>query len=656
MISPSGCGVFGILRKRNAPKIKGKDVVNAIDIVRYRGSDKGAGFAVFNLKEGNSYYVKAFYFGDGEEIKRKIEDQGIRINRFNEKYMGELCDCDFEISLGSIASLKKIVRNINEILWNNGKKGRIYSAGKSLQVYKGVGYPADIARQYDIYEVEGDMWIAHTRQPTNSPGSYPYWSHPFSAFDVAIVHNGDVSSFGANVEFLQSRGWGGFVGTDSEVMAFLFEELISEGLSVEEVIRIMSNPSRRFSKLNVEEDYIYRNARLDGPFTAIIGYDSGNDLFMIGIADRAKFRPVIIGEDENYYYIASEENQIRLLSPSAKVWTLEPGNYFIASLLKGLINPGRDVSKISSFSKPVFYTEKFDIDARGLGYKDVNKAIMEFVNKSGKKEVTVVNLLGHRYIGISFPKAGLRLNLYGVVGNAMANLNENNVFHVYGNVADDCCDTMQGGKVVIHGDARDVLAQTFQGGYIYVKGNAGNRVGIQMREYMNKRPYLVIGGMVDDYLGEYMAGGVIMVLGLGIKGEPVGNYIGSGMVGGRIYIRGKVNPEKIGLQPSKQEMVRFLKALLLDNMISEEKYNKLKEMPYIEVVKELDGEAKKYAQKLFEEKVGIPTYEYRELTEDEIKELEPIARDYAIETNQNKDTIVEMLKEKYTVITSSLRK
>ncbi|MCY0883537.1 MAG: glutamate synthase, partial [Acidianus infernus] len=319
-------------------------------------------------------------------------------------------------------------------------------------------------------------------------------------------------------------------------------------------------------------------------------------------------------------------------------------------------NPGRDVSKISSFSKPVFYTEKFDIDARGLGYKDVNKAIMEFVNKSGKKEVTVVNLLGHRYIGISFPKAGLRLNLYGVVGNAMANLNENNVFHVYGNVADDCCDTMQGGKVVIHGDARDVLAQTFQGGYIYVKGNAGNRVGIQMREYMNKRPYLVIGGMVDDYLGEYMAGGVIMVLGLGIKGEPVGNYIGSGMVGGRIYIRGKVNPEKIGLQPSKQEMVRFLKALLLDNMISEEKYNKLKEMPYIEVVKELDGEAKKYAQKLFEEKVGIPTYEYRELTEDEIKELEPIARDYAIETNQNKDTIVEMLKEKYTVITSSLRK
>ncbi|BDC19740.1 glutamate synthase [Acidianus sp. HS-5] len=654
MISPSGCGVFGILRKKDAPKIKGKDVTNAIDIVRYRGSDKGAGFAVFNLKEGNSYYVKAFYFGDGEEIKREIEDQGIRINSLQEKYIGELCDCNFEISLGSIASLKKTVRNINEILWNNGKKGRIYSAGRSLQVYKGVGYPADIARQYNIYDVEGDMWIAHTRQPTNSPGSYPYWSHPFSAFDVAIVHNGDVSSFGANVEFLQSRGWGGFVGTDSEVMAFLFEELISEGLSVEEATRILANPSRRFGKLNVGEDYIYRNARLDGPFTAIIGYNSGEDLFMLGIADRAKFRPVIIGEDENYYYIASEENQIRLLNPNARVWTLEPGNYFIASLIKGLVNAGRDVIKLSSFSTPTFHAEKFDIDAKGLGYKDVNRAIMD-VAKTGKKEITVINLLGHRFIGMNFPRAGLKLSLYGVVGNAMANLNENNVFHVYGNVADDCCDTMQGGKVVIHGDARDVLAQTFQGGYIYVKGNAGNRVGIQMREYMNKRPYLVIGGMVDDYLGEYMAGGVILVLGLGIKGEPVGNYVGSGMVGGRIYIRGKINSEKIGLQPSRQEIVRFLKALLLENMISEDEYNELKDMPYVEVVKKLDGEAKKYAQKLFEEKVGIPIYEYRELSEEEIKELTPIIKDYVTETNQNEE-IVELLKEKYTVVTSSLHK
>ncbi len=640
MISPSGCGVFGILRKANAPKIEGKKVVDAIDAVRYRGSDKGAGFAVFNLKKDNTYMVKAFYSGRIDEIKEMIENSGIQV--LNSSYTnGDICDCNFEITLGNVAQIKKVTRNINEILWQ-GKKGRIYSVGKSLNVFKGVGYPKDIAKLYNVEEYAGDLWLAHTRQPTNSPGHYPFWSHPFSTFDIAIVHNGDVSSFGANVEFLQSRGWGGFVGTDSEVMAFLFEELISEGLSVEEAVKIMMNPSRRSNILSLEEDYRYRNARLDGPFTAIIGYDAGDDLYIIGIADRSKFRPIIIGEDENYYYIASEENQIRLLNRKARVWTLSPGSYFIASLKNGVISYGRSKEEIESFSFPTFYSKDYDIDAFNVDYKDLNKEIL----KLNKSDITVINVLSHRYIGISFPKAGKKIKLYGVVGNALANLNENNEFYVYGNVADDCCDTMHGGKVVINGDARDVLGQAFQGGKIFVKGNAGNRVGIQMREYEGNRPYLIIGGRVDDYLGEYMAGGVILIFN-NTRAEPTGNYVGSGMVGGRIYIRGKLNPSKLGLQPNKFEVVRLLRALLLDKMISSEEYQDLQDLPYVEVTNKLQGDARKLAKKLFEEKVGIPSYEYRELNEEEIKELKPIVNEY----NEDLDVeYSEFLSEKFTVI------
>lgn len=546
MISPSGCGVFGILRKPHAPKIPGDKVVTAIDAVSYRGSDKGAGFAVFNKEEGNYYYLKAFFLDDPSKMKRVMEDQGLQV--LEEQVEVEdsgVCSCNYKVSIGNIAQLRKAVRNLNEMLWPD-RRGRIYSMGRSLNVFKGVGYPKDIAKIYDVSKYSGDMWLAHTRQPTNSPGSYPYWSHPFSSFDVAIVHNGDVSSFGANLEFLQSRGWGGFVGTDSEVMAFLFEELISEGLTVEEVSKILVNPSRRTSAISPHHDYLYRNARLDGPFTAIIGYDSGEDLYIVGLADRSKFRPVLIGEDEYYYYIASEESQIRLMSREAKVWTLNPGSYFIASLKKGVISYGRDIEEIRSFSAyPSFTSSDYDIDASRVGYKDLNREIL----KTGKKEVKVINVMGHRYVGLTFPRAGMKVRLYGVVGNAMANLNENNEFYVYGNVADDCCDTMHGGKVVITGDARDVLAQTLQGGKVFVGGNAGNRVGIQMREYANKRPYLVIGGRVDDYLGEYMAGGVIVVLGLRVKGEKTGNFVGTGMVGGKIFVRGKVEPEKIGIQP-----------------------------------------------------------------------------------------------------------
>ena len=640
MISPSGCGVFGILRKVNSPKIEGEKVVNAIDAVSYRGSDKGAGFAVFNLNSENRYLVKAFYSGNIDEIKGMIEKYGVRV--LSSSYVdGDVCDCKFEITLGNVAQIKKVTRNINEILWQK-HKGRIYSVGKSLDVFKGVGYPKDIAKIYNVQDYSGDLWLAHTRQPTNSPGHFPFWSHPFSTFDIAIVHNGDVSSFGANLEFLKSRGWEGFVGTDSEVMAFLFEELISEGLSIEEAVKIMMNPSRRANVLTTEEDYRYRNARLDGPFTAIIGYDSGDDLYMIGIADRSKFRPIIIGEDENYYYIASEENQIRLLNKKAKVWTLAPGSYFIASLKKGVISYGRSREEIESFSSSHFDSSTYDIDASNIGYKDLNKEIL----KLNKSEITVINVLSHRYIGISFPKAGKKIRLYGYVGNELANLNENNEIYVYGNVADDCCDTMHGGKVVIYGDARDVLGQAFQGGKIFVKGNAGNRVGIQMREYEGNRPYLIIGGRVDDYLGEYMAGGVILIFN-NTKAEPTGNYVGSGMVGGRIYIRGKLDPSKLGLQPNRFEVLRLLKALLIDKLISDKEYQDLRNLPYIEIMNRLQGDAKKLAKSLFEEKVGIPTYEYRELEEEEIKELEPMAKEYDRDLGTYYS---EFLGQKFTVV------
>lgn len=647
--SPAGCGIFGILRKNGAPKIIGKDVIRAIERVRYRGSDRGAGFAVFNFNSQNYYLLKIFYRGKEDEVRNLLEEEGIKVTEIvKESEFNDICSCSV-MALADLNYIKKKIRTLNFRLWKD-KLGRIYSSGTSLRVFKGVGYPLDIAKQYNIEEIEGDMWLAHTRQPTNSPGYYPYWSHPFSSFNVAVVHNGDISSFGANVEYLISRGVQSFVGTDSEVIAFLFEELIYEGLSVEEAINILINPSRRTHPLDPVIEHTYRNVRLDGPFSVIIGYDSGEDLYIIGISDRNKFRPMILGEDENYYYIASEENEIRELSPHARVWTLKPGEYFIASLKRGLIKAGRPLEEIKIFSPPpIFMPRDYEINAYNIGYKDLNYLILKEIEK-GKKVIKVANVMGHRYIGINLPAKnikGVRIELYGVVGNSMANLNDGNEFYVHGNVSDDCCDTMTGGKVVILGDARDVLAQTFQNGKIFVKGNAGNRVGIQMREYRDKKPYLVIGGIVDNYLGEYMAGGTIIVFGKNAKGEPVGHFVGTGMIGGKIFIRGKVSPSKIGLQPPRIEVLNLLRALVIDNIITDDDYNKYASMDYISLIRSIKGKGKELLKKLTEDKLGIPTYEYRELAEEEFKELEPIVREFSVDV---KEDFVELLKEKFTVV------
>lgn len=53
-----------------------------------------------------------------------------------------------------------------------------------------------------------------------------------------------------------------------------------------------------------------------------------------------------------------------------------------------------------------------------------------------------------------------------------------------------------------------------RGGKIYVRDHAGYRAGIHMKEYKKKVPIMIIGGCAGSFLGEYQAGGILIVLGL----------------------------------------------------------------------------------------------------------------------------------------------
>ena len=56
-------------------------------------------------------------------------------------------------------------------------------------------------------------------------------------------------------------------------------------------------------------------------------------------------------------------------------------------------------------------------------------------------------------------------------------------------------------------------------------------------------PVIISGGSAGDFFGEYMAGGVLVLLGLDKNPRRtalVGDYIGTGMHGGMIFIRGEV--------------------------------------------------------------------------------------------------------------------
>ena len=77
-----------------------------------------------------------------------------------------------------------------------------------------------------------------------------------------------------------------------------------------------------------------------------------------------------------------------------------------------------------------------------------------------------------------------------------------------------------------------------RGGCVYILGDAGYRAGVHMKAYEENRSTLVVGGRTGSFLGEYLAGGLIVVLGLGYEGEDVtGFFCGNGMYAGTIYLR-----------------------------------------------------------------------------------------------------------------------
>ena len=87
-----------------------------------------------------------------------------------------------------------------------------------------------------------------------------------------------------------------------------------------------------------------------------------------------------------------------------------------------------------------------------------------------------------------------------------------------------------------------------RGGKVFIKGDVGYRVGIHMKAYEELRPIMVCGGCARDFFGEYMAGGLLILLGMNsrIEGPLVGGYVGTGMHGGAIYLRGEVEPWQCG--------------------------------------------------------------------------------------------------------------
>jgi glutamate synthase domain-containing protein 3 len=186
------------------------------------------------------------------------------------------------------------------------------------------------------------------------------------------------------------------------------------------------------------------------------------------------------------------------------------------------------------------------VNAGGLHYRELNIRLRDTVT-NGVKKVELYNVHGQRYIGTDLDRP-LEIEIFGTPGNDLGAFMNGPRITVHGNAQDGCGNTMNEGEIVIHGHAGDILGLSARGGKIFVREDVGYRAGIHMKEYQDKQPVLVIGGTAQDFLGEYMAGGVLILLGLNIKdgGYHKARFIGTGMHGGVIYLRGNINDYQLG--------------------------------------------------------------------------------------------------------------
>ncbi len=216
-------------------------------------------------------------------------------------------------------------------------------------------------------------------------------------------------------------------------------------------------------------------------------------------------------------------------------------------------------------------------DNISLTYRELNKLIRQSV-RSNHRHIKLVDVFGQRFIaaGLECQQEDLiEIEIQGVPGNDLGIFMDGPKIVVKGNAEDQVGNTMNNGSIVVEGDCRDVAGLSMRGGKIFVKGNGGYRIGIHMKEYQDQVPILVLGGSAREFFGEYMAGGILVALGLKFNHSKLSNLdnvvapnIGSGIHGGRIYIRGDFPDDYLGVGTVKQSLenedYRILKPIIAE--------------------------------------------------------------------------------------------
>jgi glutamate synthase domain-containing protein 1 len=184
---------------------------------------------------------------------------------------------------------------------------RIMGIGSSMEIFKEVGLPRDVAARFDLRNMGGSHGIGHTRMATESAVT-TMGAHPFStAPDQCLVHNGSLSNHNQMRRKLARKGVVTQSENDTEVGAAYISSRIAEGATLGEALEDTIND-------------------LDGFFTFVTGTKNGFGVVRAPIA----CKPAGMAETEDYVAFASEYRAFADLPniEAATVWEPEPATVY----------------------------------------------------------------------------------------------------------------------------------------------------------------------------------------------------------------------------------------------------------------------------------------------------------------------------------------
>jgi amidophosphoribosyltransferase len=268
------CGIVGLLLKN--PDMRGKlGALMAPMLIGMtsRGPDS-AGVAIFGAPEAEARKLSLFW-GEGAADWQRLATE------FSAEFAGKHRFAE----TGRHAVLTTLAPPDAVKAWLADAAPEIFvlSVGRSIDLFKDVGAPADIVARYALDQVTGTHVIAHTRMATESAVT-PAHAHPFTAGqDFCLVHNGSLSNPHLVRKKLEPLGIKFATDNDTEAACRFFEWRLREGDDLTTAVE------RGFSEL-------------DGFFTFLMGTDQE----MLIVRDAFACKPAVVAETEDYVAIASE--------------------------------------------------------------------------------------------------------------------------------------------------------------------------------------------------------------------------------------------------------------------------------------------------------------------------------------------------------------